>query len=170
MALIAPALERQISVQMEWLESKERISAMGFAEFRNKTLTLYQARVRSLERRYDDNCIFDHPAFTMSGRWYGSCRDGFAHDRGYGVIRDASGNSLEYLGTAANGLPSGTGGMIARYSTKTGAFYFEGSFEQGVPNGVVQVEEPGGRPRIREFRAGKDVGSGAAEKLQRLTF
>ena len=170
MALIAPALERQISVQMEWLESKERSSAMGFAEFRNKTLTLYQARVRSLDRRYDDNCIFDHPAFTMSGRWYGSCRDGFAHDRGYGVIRDASGNSLEYLGTAANGLPSGIGGMIARYSTKTGAFYFEGSFERGVPNGVVQVEEPGGRPSIREFRAGKDVGSGAAEKLQRLTF
>jgi hypothetical protein len=170
MALIAPALERQISVQMEWLESKERISALGFAEFRNKTLTLYQARVRSLDHRYDDSCIFDHPAFTISGRWYGSCRGGFAHDRGYGVIRDASGNSLEYLGTAANGLPSGTGGMIARYSAKTGAFYFEGSFAQGVPNGVVQVEEPGGRPRIREFRAGKDVGSGAAEKLQRLTF
>jgi hypothetical protein len=170
MALIAPALERQITVQMEWLESKERISAMGFAEFRNKTLTLYQARVRSLDHRYDDNCIFDHPAFTMSGRWYGSCRGGFAHDRGYGVIRDASGNSLEYLGTAANGLPSGTGGMIAHYSAKTGAFYFEGSFEQGVPNGVVKVEEPGGRPRIREFRAGKDVGSGAVEKLQRLTF
>jgi hypothetical protein len=170
MALIAPALERQITVQMEWLESKERISAMGFAEFRNKTLTLYQARVRSLDHRYDDNCIFDHPAFTMSGRWYGSCRGGFAHDRGYGVIRDGSGNSLEYLGTAANGLPSGTGGMIAHYSAKTGAFYFEGSFEQGVPNGVVKVEEPGGRPRIREFRAGKDVGSGAVEKLQRLTF
>jgi hypothetical protein len=170
MALIAPALERQISVQMEWLESKERISAMGFAEFRNKTLTLYQSRIRSLSQRYDDNCIFDHPDFDVSGRWYGSCRGGRAHERGYGVIRDGSGDSLEYLGTAANGMPAGTGGMIARHSGKTGALYFEGNFERGVPDGVVLVEEPGGRPRVREFRAGKDVGNGAADKLQRLTF
>jgi hypothetical protein len=170
MALIAPALERQISVQMEWLESKERISAMGFAEFRNKTLTLYQARVRSLERKYDDNCVFDPPGFAQSGRWYGSCRGGLAHDRGYGVIRDESGNSIEYLGSASNGMPSGTGGMIARYPGRTGAFYFEGSFENGVPDGVVLVEEPGGQARVREFRAGKDVGSGAVDQLQRLTF
>jgi hypothetical protein len=170
MALIAPALERQISVQMEWLESKERISALGFAEFRNKTLTLYQARIRSLENRYDDNCQFSHPGFTVTGRWYGSCRDGRATERGYGVIRDTSGNSIEYLGTASNGYPSGTGGMIARYARETGAFYFEGSFDRGLPDGVLRVEEPGGRPRIREFRAGKDVGNGTAGELQPLTF
>jgi len=170
LALIAPALERQISVQMEWLESKERISAMGFAEFRNKTLTLYQSRVRSLEQQYDDDCIFDYPGYNESGRWYGSCRRGFAHDRGYGVIRDEAGNSLEYLGSAAGGMPSGTGGMITRNSGEVGALYFEGSFKQGLPNGVVQVEAPGVRPRIREFRAGKDVGSGAADKLKSLTF
>jgi hypothetical protein len=170
LALIAPALERQISVQMEWLESKERISAMGFAEFRNKTLTLYQARVRSLQARYDDNCMFYHPGFTVTGRWYGSCRDGLADERGYGVILDGAGNSVEYLGTAENGLPSGTGGLIARYSRETGAFYFEGAFEKGLPNGVVRIEEPGARPRIREFRAGKDVGSGGADQLTRLTF
>jgi len=170
LALIAPALERQISVQMEWLESKERISAIGFAEFRSKTLTLYQARVRSLENRYDDNCTFRHPAFNARGRWYGSCRGGLAEERGYGVILDDAGNSVEYLGTAKNGLPSGTGGMIARYSSETGAFYFEGAFENGLPNGVVQVEEPGARPRIREFRDGKDVGNGVAGQLTRLTF
>ena len=61
LALIAPALERQISVQMEWLESKERISAMGFAEFRNKTLTLYQARVRSLEQSIRRQLYFRPP-------------------------------------------------------------------------------------------------------------
>jgi len=170
LALIAPALERQISVQMEWLESKERISAIGFAEFRNKTLTLYQARVRSLQTRYDDNCTFRHPAYTVRGRWYGSCRDGLANERGYGVILDDAGNSVEYLGTAKNGLPSGTGGMIARYSSEAGAFYFEGAFENGLPNGVVRVEEPGARARIREFRAGKDVGNGVADQLTRLTF
>jgi len=170
LTLIAPALERQISVQMEWLESKERISAMGFAEFRNKTLTLYQARIRSLENKYEDDCLFRHPGFSISGRWYGSCRDGQAHDRGYGVIRDNSGNSIEYLGTARNGLPSGAGGMISRYASETGAFYFEGGFKGGVPDGVVKVEAPGGKPRIREFRAGKDVGNGAAGELQALTF
>jgi len=170
MALIAPALERQISVQLEWLESKERISAMGFAEFRNKTLTLYQSRVRSLDHRYVNNCVFRQPGFTVTGRWYGSCLDGVADERGYGVVIDNSGNSLEFLGTAKNGMPSGTGGMIARYSRETGSFYFEGSFKEGVPDGVVLVEEPGGRSQVREFRAGKDVGNGAASQLQTLTF
>jgi hypothetical protein len=170
MALIAPALERQISVQMEWLESKERISAMGFAEFRNKTLTLYQSRVRSLDQRYEDNCIFTPPGLNVSGRWYGSCREGVAHERGYGVVMDKSGNSIEYLGAARNGMPSGIGGMIARYANRNGSYYFEGSFKDGLPDGVVLVEEPGGRARIREFRAGKDVGNGAADRLQPLTF
>ncbi len=170
LTLIAPALERQISVQMEWLESKERISAQGFAEFRNKTLTLYQARIRSFKGDFDDDCIFTHPGFRTKGRWYGSCRDGMADERGYGVIRDDSGNSVEYLGTATRGAPSGTGGMIARYRNETGAFYFEGTFINGLPEGVVLLEEPGRKPRVREFRAGKDVGSGAVSELRSLEF
>jgi hypothetical protein len=170
MALIAPALERQISVQMEWLESKERISAMGFAEFRNKTLTLYQARIRSLESRFADDCLFRHPAFSLTGRWYGGCRDGRADGRGYGVIVDGSGNSVEYLGQAKAGLADGSGGMIARYRNQTGAFYFEGTFAAGLPDGVLRIEEPGQKPRVRTFRAGKDVGQGAQGAVQRLDF
>jgi hypothetical protein len=170
LALIAPALERQISVQMEWLESNERISAIGFAEFRNKTLTLFQSRVRSLEQLYVSDCLFTPPGFTLSGRWYGSCRDGVASDRGYGVVMDSSGNSMEYLGAAMNGMPSGVGGMITRRSDRTGSVYHEGSFKAGLPDGVVRVEDPGGRPRVREFRAGRDVGNGAADQLQTLTF
>jgi len=91
LTLIAPALERQISVQMEWLESKEKITAIGFAEFRNKTLSLYQARVRSLQADVTDRCVFKHPSFSEPGRWYGSCRGGLASERGYGVVRDSSG-------------------------------------------------------------------------------
>jgi hypothetical protein len=170
MALIAPALERQISVQMEWLESKERITAMGFAEFRNKTLTLYQARIRSLESQFADDCLFRHPGFTVSGRWYGSCREGLAEGRGYGVIVDAAGNSAEYLGTAQDGLADGAGGLIARYRNQLGAYYFEGSFARGLPDGVMLVEEPGRKPRTREFRAGKDVGNGAGADVARLAF
>ena len=170
LALIAPALERQITVQMEWLESKERISALGFAEFRNKTLTLYQARIRSLQGQFETNCAFRQPGFRQEGRWYGTCRQGVAEGRGYGVITDGRGNSIEYLGTARNGQPSGTGGMIARYASETGAFYFEGAFANGQPDGVVRVEEPGARPRVREFRNGKDVGSSTQSQLKKLTF
>jgi hypothetical protein len=163
LALIAPALERQISVQMEWLESKERISAMGFAEFRNKTLTLYQARIRSLQTELADDCLFLHPAYSVAGRWYGGCRDGRAEGRGYGVIVDGPGNSVEYLGQARQGRADGTGGMIARY-------YFEGSFKGGMPHGVLRVEEPGSKVQFREFSAGKDVGSGSAGAMQQLVF
>ena len=170
LALIAPALERQISVQMEWLESKERISALGFAEFRNKTLTLYQARIRSLKGVFEDDCEFEHPGFTVTGRWYGSCRGGRGHGRGYGVIEDAAGNSAEYLGEAEYGLASGTGALILKRRERLGASYFEGGFAAGRPHGVVRVEEPGERPRVREFLGGKDVGSASENKLEPLVF
>jgi hypothetical protein len=170
LALIAPALERQISVQMEWMESKERISAMGFAEFRNKTLTLYQSRIRSLETRYADDCLFRYPAFSGSGRWYGGCEAGRAAGRGYGVIVDTAGNSVEFLGQARDGLAEGVGGMIARYDGRAGAFYFEGTFHEGVPDGALRVEEPGSKVRVREFRAGKDVGAGSTADVKRLVF
>ena len=170
LALIAPALERQISVQMEWLDSKERISALGFAEFRNKTLTLYQARVRSLQGQFEDDCLFDQPDFRVQGRWYGNCQDGRADGRGYGVIIEDSGKSVEYLGEARDGIASGTGGMITRRANQAGAFYFEGSFSNGLPDGVVHIEEPGQKPQTREFRAGRDVGSASESQLKRLTF
>jgi hypothetical protein len=170
LALIAPALERQISVQMEWLESKERISALGFAEFRNKTLTLYQARIRALEGEFADDCLFRYPNLGGEGRWYGHCAGGLADGRGYGVITDAAGNALEYLGEARGGLPSGVGGAIRHGRAGAGATYYEGRFSGGVPDGVVRVEAPGRRPVIREFRRGNDVGSAGENRLERLEF
>ena len=170
LSLIAPALERQISVQMEWLESEERISAVGFAEFRSKTLTLYQSRIRSLDTRLRDDCLFRHPGFTVSGRWYGGCENGLALGRGFGVILDESGTAVEYLGTAQAGLANGNGGLIARYPREIGAYYFEGEFVAGQPDGALQVEEPGRKPRVREFVAGRDVGNGASGDVKRLAF
>jgi hypothetical protein len=170
LALIAPALERQISVQMEWLESKERISALGFAEFRNKTLTLYQSRIRSLQAQFEDDCVLRHPRIGSQGRWYGGCTNGLADGRGYGVILDGAGNSVEYLGSARNGMASGTGGMIARFDGEAGASYLEGSFRDGRPDGVLRVEEPGRKPRVRQYRAGEDVGGGSAEAWRQLVF
>lgn len=170
LALIAPALERQMSVQMEWLESKEKITAIGFAEFRNKTLSLYQARVRSLQADVTDRCVFRHPSFTAQGRWYGSCRGGLAAERGYGVVRDGSGSYVEFLGTARQGMASGTGGMIIRSANEFGATYYEGSFSKGLPDGTVKIEEPGRKSRVREFRTGLDVGKGNTNELQSLLF
>ena len=170
MVLIAPALERQIGVQMEWLESKERITAIGFAEFRSKTLTLYQARVRSIETVVDGECVFHHPTIEASGRWFGDCDNGLATRRGYGVVKDSSGNYVEFLGMAERGAASGTGGMIVRKIGQIGTVYHEGSFQQGLPNGVVRVEEPGKRPRVREFRNGMDVGKGDERQLRTLEF
>jgi hypothetical protein len=170
MVLIAPALERQISVQMEWLESKEQITAIGFAEFRNKTLTLYQARIRSLEASVDGRCVFGHPDMARAGRWYGGCSGGLASERGYGVVQDEAGNYVEYLGTAEAGLASGTGGMIVWNTNEIGATYYEGKFRDGLPDGVVRVELPGGKPRVREFKAGLDVGKGDESGLELLDF
>jgi hypothetical protein len=170
LTLIAPALERQMSVQMEWLESKEKITAIGFAEFRNKTLSLYQARVRSLQADVTDRCVFKHPSFSEAGRWYGSCRGGLASERGYGVIGDGSGSYVEYLGTARDGMASGTGGMIVRAKNRIGVIYYEGNFNNGLPDGTVKIEEPGRKSRVREFRAGLDVGKGNTGDLQSLAF
>ncbi len=170
MAQMAPALDRQINVQMEWLESKEQITALGFAEFRNKTLTLYQSRVRSITDRNIGQCDFFHPDFESTGKWYGGCSAGVANGRGYGLIRDEFGDTLEFVGLSADGRASGTGAMIVWNSAQTGARYFEGEFRQGKPHGVVLLEEPGKRPRIREFRAGADVGSANPEMLQRMSF
>jgi hypothetical protein len=170
MAQMAPALNQQIDIQMEWLESKERITALGFAEFRNKTLTLYQSRVRSITDTDIGECDFIHPSFAAVGKWYGGCEKGLASHRGYGLIRDEFGETLEFVGTAKAGKASGIGSMIVWNSNRVGAIYYEGQFNQGVPDGVLLLEEPGKRPRIREFRAGIDVGSGNAERLQRLNF
>jgi len=169
-ALMAPELDRQIAVQMEWMESKEQITARGFAEFRDKTQALYQSRVRSLSIRGDQNCVFRHPQVDQAGRWYGDCIDGLANGRGYGLVRDAGGYSVEYLGSTERGLASGIGGMILAQADQASPIYYEGRFSNGMPDGVVQVEEAGKRPRLRTFRMGNDTGKASAKEWSPLAF
>ena len=83
---------------------------------------------------------------------------------------NGSGGHVEYLGIAQDGMASGTGGMIVREANKIGAVYYEGSFSNGLPDGTVRIDEPGRKSRIREFRAGLDVGKGNASELQSLVF
>ena len=170
LARMAPAFDRQMAVQMEWLESKEVITARGFAEFRNKTLSLYQSRVRSMQVAVEPRCSFKHPAFQQLGRWYGGCDNGVATGKGYGLIMNKRGDSLEYIGDARKGLAAGTGGMIIRKNGQIGATYYEGSFKNGLPDGVVRVEKAGQQARLRQFNKGVDVGKGSASKLQSLEF
>lgn len=170
LARMAPTFDRQMSIQMEWLESKELITARGFAEFRNKTLSLYQARVRSMTVSVDQRCQFKQPGFDQAGRWYGSCTDGLASGRGYGLASNGGGDTLEFLGHTKAGQASGLGGMIINRRGQLGATYYEGTFRKGLPDGVVRVEKPGATPILREFRAGKDVGKGNSRQLQKLSF
>ncbi len=166
-ARMAHAAERQMAVQMEWLESKELITARGFAEFRNKTLTLYQSRVRSLAVGTGDNCRFRHPDFPASGAWIGACEEGLATGSGYGLIRDGDSAVVEYLGQSTAGLASGQGAMILRREAP--AFY-QGDFGRGRPHGIVRVERPGAEPRLRRFNEGDDVGRGDADHWAPISF
>ena len=166
-ARMAHASERQMSVQMEWLESKEMITARGFAEFRNKTLTLYQSRVRSLAVTADDNCQFLHPATGTRGKWYGGCKEGQAEGSGYGIILDEGNTLVEYLGQTSGGMASGVGAMIIQRGTTE---FFEGDFAQGQPDGVVQVERPGSTPRLRRYSEGTDIGRGDADRWESISF
>ena len=63
-----------------------------------------------------------------------------------------------------------TGAMIIHSPGAIGATYIEGTFEQGLPHGTVQVEVPGKAPMIREFTAGEDRGRGKAENLSKVEF
>jgi hypothetical protein len=155
---MAPTFERQMSVQMEWLESKELITARGFAEFRNKTLTLYQSRIRSLPFASDERCNYRHPEFAERGRWYGVCAGGVATGRGYGIIKNVSGAWIEFVGEASKGLAQGQGAMIVHRPGLGGNTYYEGQFQAGLPHGRVRLEVPGAQPQWREFLAGKDTG------------
>lgn len=169
-ARMAPSFERQMSVQMEWLESKELITARGFAEFRNKTLSLYQSRVRSMSVQGSERCSFSHPTVDATGLWYGECHDGYAVGSGYGLARDGGGRGVEFLGDALDGRASGAGAMILRPRGTGGPRYYEGEFRGGLAHGVLRVEALGEEPRLRLFRDGEDQGRGDPAGLREQSF
>jgi hypothetical protein len=167
---MAPAINRQVSVQVEWLESRQEITASDFSEFRQKTLALYQGSVRSMAHVFDPQCEFRHPSLAQPGRWFGLCRDGQGSSSGYGLIMADDGNIVEFVGFASKGLAAGMGAMILRDASDSGAVYFEGHFSDGLPDGIVLVEEPGREPRVRNYRAGRDAGAADLDDLQRVRF
>jgi hypothetical protein len=168
---MAPAINRQVQVQVEWLDSRQEITARDFAEFRARTLALYQSSARAISMAsFDPGCRFDVPGGEQGGRWFGPCRTGLGTARGYGLIFDSQGNVVEFVGTVESGLANGTGAMIVRIPGENGATYFEGSFSQGLPDGVIRITEPGRKPRVRQFRKGRDTGPADADQLQTVQF
>jgi hypothetical protein len=118
----------------------------------------------------DRQCLFTHPGFGQDGRWYGACDNGVASGRGYGLIMNARGDTVEYIGDAQKGLASGSGGMIIQRNGQIGAIYYEGGFKNGLPDGVVRVETAGELPKLRQYKNGADIGKGDAASLQSLNF
>jgi len=168
---MAPAINRQVSVQVEWLQSTEEITARNFQEFRNQTLALYQGSVRSAGAHvFDPSCQFRHPSLEQPGRWFGLCQNGLGISSGYGLIIDDEGHVVEFIGSADAGLASGTGAMIYDAPGQVGAIYYGGDFSQGLPHGVVLVETPGRKSRVRQYRAGSDAGSADADQLRQIQF
>jgi len=170
LAQMAPAINQQVTVQIEWLESRQAITARDFSEFRAQTLALYQRSVRTVPAQSDSGCAFHHPALEQDGRWFGPCEAGLATGSGYGLLIAEGGRVIEYIGSARSGLAEGIGAMIDHAPAAIGALYFEGGFHQGLPDGVVRVEEPGRKSRVRTFHAGKDAGAASADELQRIQF
>ena len=110
------------------------------------------------------------PDRDATGRWFGACESGLAAGTGYGLVIDDEGDVLEYVGAAQSGMAEGLGAMILNAPGETGAVFFEGEFRSGLPDGVVRVEEPGRKSRVRMFRAGQDAGAASIEDLQRIQF
>ena len=167
---MAPAIRRQVTVQLEWLESRREISANDFQRFREQTLGLYQESVRATDHTFDPRCIFEHPELETPGRWFGLCRDGKGFSHGYGLVLAEDGSVVEYVGTARDGQADGNGALIINEAGETGAEFFEGEFARGQPHGVVRVEKPGRVPKVRVFRDGVDKGSADGDEVKRVRF
>ncbi len=105
-----------------------------------------------------DRCQFLHPEVDGRGRWYGACEAGLASGQGYGVIADAAGAAVEYVGEADRGYATGVGAMILRRGAGDGARYLEGVFNAGLADGAMRVEAPGQGVRWRRFVSGEDRG------------
>ena len=167
---MAPALNQQTSVQVELLESNEEITAQNFDEFRSQTMALYQNFARSMNVNISSQCQFLHPQGSQPGSWYGACEAGAAEGLGYGLVRTDEGTEIEFLGSAHLGLAQGLGAMIVRSPASIGAIYFEGQFAQGLPHGIVRLEQPGRKTETRKFNLGKNVGPADDQQLSPISF
>lgn len=153
---IVPALDEQVEVQVDLLDSSETITAIRFEDLQSKLQTLYNERQRSLEIE-GSNCAFKPDGQDAEiGRWNGVCAGGVANGPGVGVLKRADGSSLQYFGEAINGQPHGRGYMIMADGAT--AWGLEGRFDDGAANGAMRVSRSGQGNIVRLYTAGVDKG------------
>ena len=157
---IVPALEEQVSVQVNLIDSNETITAIRFEDLRAKLQELYSENQRSIET-IGTNCGYKHDGAETTGVWLGECNEGVAAGKGVGVLQYEDGTSIEYYGAALNGQPNGPGYLIRH--TDIGSTSLEGNFTNGVPDGVIKVSRAGAADTLRLYEAGKDVGRAPKE-------
>ncbi|MEO0467311.1 MAG: hypothetical protein AAF216_12280 [Pseudomonadota bacterium] len=152
---VVPALEEQIEIQVNLIDSNETITAIRFEDFQE----ILQDRYASSHRAIDTvatRCAFTGAGSEPRGTWQGECDGGLANGAGVGVIQLESGTTMEYFGSALNGQPSGVGYAI--YHTGGETWSAEGVFANGQPDGAVRVARGGRADEIREFDGGRDAG------------
>ncbi len=151
---ILPAIDDQIAVQVNLIDSSETITAIRYEDLREKLQTLYQDTHRSLDR-IATRCGYIHNGMFIRGIWIGICKNGLANGAGMGVLR-SNFSALEYYGYAQNGKPQGAGYLIQH--GPEGSYTLEGTFDEGLANGVMRVSKAGKDDTIRIYKKGRDIG------------
>jgi hypothetical protein len=155
---MAPALQEQISVQVDLLDGSETISAASFAELQGKMQELYSKRVRAMEAVASECSFSDNSGAT--GRWLGECASGVAEGHGVGTVKRADGTAVEYYGEASGGMANGVGYQIVQARSKP--YSYEGQFVGGKPTGAIAVSKSGVPAKVHMFENGVDKGRSAA--------
>lgn len=158
LSTIAPSLNESSEVTVDLLEGSEAITAANYPELRDKMLSLYSRRMRSMGVSAVP-CTFSAPDVTSIGTWYGPCEGGAASGNGYGVITaDGAAQSVEYYGEAAGGYASGKGYLIRSGGAGAASVSYEGGFLAGRPHGIVTMSSTGKAEKSAVYENGKRIG------------
>lgn len=152
---MVPALEEQITVQVELLDSNEAISAIRIEDFRALLQERYAGSQRSIDTA-TSRCGFSSTMAEGQGVWHGECGGGRAEGVGAGVLRATGGKAIEYFGETENGMPHGVGYMVVHEAS--GTYALEGQFAGGAADGLVRVFRAGQTPREFTYRGGREIG------------
>ncbi|MEM8616751.1 MAG: hypothetical protein AAGF20_07430 [Pseudomonadota bacterium] len=156
---IAPALDEQVEVQVDMLDSSETITAIRFEDLQSKLQTLYNERQRALDVEGASCAYKPEGEGGEVGRWNGACANGVANGPGVGVLKRNDGSSQQYFGEALNGQPHGSGYMIM--ADARGAWGLEGRFSEGLADGTMRISRAGRADTLRQYSMGADTGPAA---------
>ena len=159
---VVPALEEQVSVQVNLIDSNETITAIRFEDLKAKLSALYDKNQRSLDVAAT-SCAYAHTGSGKTGSWLGECSGGLGNGTGVGVLENADGSAVEYYGYASAGQPSGPGYMITH--SPAGSSAIEGNFTSGRADGVMRVYRGGQAPSLHRYVAGNDAGSAPGQAV-----